>query len=313
MDIKSLQEFVVLSKHMHFAKAAQELNFSLSALSSHVAALEREVGARLINRGEGKASLTPEGKRFLAGAYAILDTYENTLKDIETLATKPSPVRIYCQTPNIEIRLLAKEVIKEKTVFLAPDPSASALDQLIQDACDIALTVNIFADEENRKKAQANGIAYFTFKPEYGQFVVGKNHPLAVHADNLTSEHLKKALVSVVSGEIPDAAKAFRVNFSSSFGVEENDFEIRFEPFSDSIDFLSDFKGDSVFLTSQAPYITTLLATRDDLVMIDSINGLPITFELVVAYKVNHNPSVEKALEALRSYAADEKANCNAN
>lgn len=65
MRILDLLTFVILAKHRHFGRAAQELNATQPAISARIATLERELGRRLVVRGEGFFALTPEGERAL--------------------------------------------------------------------------------------------------------------------------------------------------------------------------------------------------------------------------------------------------------
>jgi len=72
MDFFELHAFVTLSRHLHFARAAEALNASPSALSRIVGRLEEEVGARLFERDTRRVALTPAGQTFLAFAEEAL-------------------------------------------------------------------------------------------------------------------------------------------------------------------------------------------------------------------------------------------------
>ncbi len=73
MRILDLATFVVLAKHRHFGRTAQELNATQPAVSARIAGLERELGHRLVLRGEGSFSLTPEGERALETFVEVLE------------------------------------------------------------------------------------------------------------------------------------------------------------------------------------------------------------------------------------------------
>lgn len=64
MNLYELNAFVTLSKTLHFAKAAEEINLSASALSRIITRLEEETGTDLIDRSNRKVELTPNGKLF---------------------------------------------------------------------------------------------------------------------------------------------------------------------------------------------------------------------------------------------------------
>ncbi|WP_419943980.1 LysR family transcriptional regulator [Candidatus Poriferisodalis sp.] len=64
MDLKYLEALAAVAEHGRFSAAARALHTVQSNVSSHVAKLEEELGAVLVDRAVG--SLTPEGKVVLA-------------------------------------------------------------------------------------------------------------------------------------------------------------------------------------------------------------------------------------------------------
>ena len=61
-----LNAVVAISTHRSFRAAATELGISPSALSHAIAALEKKLGVRLINRTTRSVALSEAGERFLA-------------------------------------------------------------------------------------------------------------------------------------------------------------------------------------------------------------------------------------------------------
>jgi DNA-binding transcriptional LysR family regulator len=82
MRILDLTTFVVLAKHRHFGRTAQELNATQPAISARIAGLERELGCRLVERGEGSFLLTPEGFRALEAFTEIIGSVDRLRSDI---------------------------------------------------------------------------------------------------------------------------------------------------------------------------------------------------------------------------------------
>ncbi|GAA3186594.1 LysR substrate-binding domain-containing protein [Dactylosporangium siamense] len=72
MELRRLRYFAVLAEELHFTRAAARLRIAQPALSQQVKALEREVGARLVERGRGGCVLTPVGTVVAAEAAALL-------------------------------------------------------------------------------------------------------------------------------------------------------------------------------------------------------------------------------------------------
>lgn len=71
MEIEYLREFTVVAKLGSFSRAADELCLSQSALSKHILALERELGAPLLVRNSRNVTLSAAGAQILPLAAQI--------------------------------------------------------------------------------------------------------------------------------------------------------------------------------------------------------------------------------------------------
>jgi DNA-binding transcriptional LysR family regulator len=85
MDIWLLVSYVTLARRLSFTEAARELCITQPTLSKQIAAIEKEVGARLIDRGKQSLALTHAGTVYLEGASAVLARYNRTLAEISAL------------------------------------------------------------------------------------------------------------------------------------------------------------------------------------------------------------------------------------
>ncbi|OIV35839.1 hypothetical protein BIV57_19630 [Mangrovactinospora gilvigrisea] len=75
MELRELEAFLALADELHFGRAAERLTVSQGRVSQLLAALERRIGGRLLERTSRSAALTPLGARLLADlrpAYAAL-------------------------------------------------------------------------------------------------------------------------------------------------------------------------------------------------------------------------------------------------
>lgn len=77
-DTSDLAFFSLLARQPSLAAAAQALDVTPPAVSRRLAALEKRLGVRLLNRTTRRLSLTPEGERYLEDG-------ESILRDIERL------------------------------------------------------------------------------------------------------------------------------------------------------------------------------------------------------------------------------------
>jgi DNA-binding transcriptional LysR family regulator len=75
MKLEFLQYFVVLADELHFARAAQKVSITQSALSAAIKSLEADVGVRLFERSRTKVQLTPAGEAFLSEAHLFVEGY----------------------------------------------------------------------------------------------------------------------------------------------------------------------------------------------------------------------------------------------
>ncbi|MBJ7538722.1 HTH-type transcriptional activator IlvY [Marinomonas transparens] len=68
MNIRTLKQFLALADSLHFGRASEECNISLSALSRNIRQLEEELGVALFTRDNRTVTLTQEGQKFLSYA-----------------------------------------------------------------------------------------------------------------------------------------------------------------------------------------------------------------------------------------------------
>ena len=80
MHLRTLEQFLILAERLHFGRAAEAANLSVSALSRNVRQLEAELGAPLFERDNRSVALTRAGERLgpwaretLAGFAALRD------------------------------------------------------------------------------------------------------------------------------------------------------------------------------------------------------------------------------------------------
>jgi DNA-binding transcriptional LysR family regulator len=81
--------FVQVVEQGSFARAAERLSMSTSAVSRHVAELEAHLGARLLNRTTRKLSLTEPGQAFLQRAVQLLADVEEAEAVVSSATLEP--------------------------------------------------------------------------------------------------------------------------------------------------------------------------------------------------------------------------------
>lgn len=64
MNFRNLSHFLALVDSLHFGRASESCNISISALSRNIRQLEEELGVQLFNRDNRVVTLTAEGEKF---------------------------------------------------------------------------------------------------------------------------------------------------------------------------------------------------------------------------------------------------------
>ena len=82
MRVEHMREFVAIRDEGNFSRAARSLFMTQPALSRHVQELERELGARLLDRDKHSVALTQAGERAYKAFRQMLRAYDRLTDDI---------------------------------------------------------------------------------------------------------------------------------------------------------------------------------------------------------------------------------------
>src|SRR6201987_1196843 len=143
-DLNNLYFFAKVVDFGSYTAAAKALGLQTSKLSRRIAALETELGVRLINRTTRRLSLTEAGKTFHRHCLALLDEAQ-AAKDAmsQILASPQGLVRISCPTGLLQgggADILARFVAKHPRVRIALDATNRRVD-VVEEGLDIAVRV----------------------------------------------------------------------------------------------------------------------------------------------------------------------------
>jgi molybdate transport repressor ModE-like protein len=86
LDVRRMKVLREVATQGSFSAAAEALSFTQSAISQHVAALERETGAKLVERSPRGVRLTEAGRALVQHAEAILARLEDAEDELAAIA-----------------------------------------------------------------------------------------------------------------------------------------------------------------------------------------------------------------------------------
>lgn len=184
MDLRQLAALVAVADHGSFSSAAAALHTVQSNVSTHVARLERELGATLVDRSAGR--LTEEGAAVVDRARRVRSELDALVADVAAIRGEVSGnvrIGVIGTTARWLVpRLLETMSARHPNVrmFVVDATSTSLEPQLANGALDIAV-VNL--------PVPAPDLASTALFDEDLVLVVPPDHPLATRA-NLKLKHL---------------------------------------------------------------------------------------------------------------------------
>ena len=205
VDYRYLKAFKAASKSLNFAKAAQELRISPSALSRQISLLEQGLKKELFIRNTRQVSLTPFGQKL----YGSMDRFDEELAGLEV---EPA-LRIGCLQSVFEF-FLVPLMKKHPKVFDGPldievgTPSALNLAVLAGDL-DVAITnlkpsgssVSVFklfqeaiAWVEDGSKKNSRTILFSAFEHQYSKAEISSLDRIRVNSFHAAVELTKHGL-----------------------------------------------------------------------------------------------------------------------
>jgi DNA-binding transcriptional LysR family regulator len=90
LPLAALATFECVARRLHFARAAEELRVTPTAVSKTIAQLEVQLGARLLNRTTRSVSLTDAGRELMAATAPALAALARGVDDVRNRGEAPA-------------------------------------------------------------------------------------------------------------------------------------------------------------------------------------------------------------------------------
>ena len=124
--LTALRAFVVTARHASFARAAEELNVSTTAIGQQVRILETHFGRPLFNRLRGELILTEAGAALYPG---LADAFESMIESISGLIrVEARPTLKLVADSSFAVRLLAPQLGRMRQGLIHVDLSIATID-----------------------------------------------------------------------------------------------------------------------------------------------------------------------------------------
>ena len=109
MDFKQIEAFVNVVRYKSFSKAADAMFFSQPTISAHIAALENELGTRLLDRRGRTVEMTAAGLKFYRHAVEMINAREKAFYEME--AERDTARILEIQTSSIPAIIFLPEIM----------------------------------------------------------------------------------------------------------------------------------------------------------------------------------------------------------
>ena len=177
MDLRQLAALTAVAEAGSFSAAARRLHTVQSNVSTHVARLEKELGAGLVDRATGV--LTDEGEAVVARARRIQHEIESLRADVESMLHEVSgPVRLGCigTTSRWLVPRLLERMAEHHPrvhVVIVDATTTSLVPQVVAESLDLAV-INL--------PLSPHELATEPLFDEDRIILAPTGHPLAAHA-----------------------------------------------------------------------------------------------------------------------------------
>src|SRR5215510_1470162 len=108
VEVHQLTYFESVSRHLHFTRAAEELNVAQPSVSQQIRKLEHELGTPLFHRMKRHVALTEAGATFLPHARAVLKRLEEARVEVQELSGMRKGTLAVGAPPSVGTHLLPR-------------------------------------------------------------------------------------------------------------------------------------------------------------------------------------------------------------
>lgn len=296
MTLDLLREYIVFAKHLNFSRAAAELSMTQSTLSKHVAALEKELGFLVVERGR-ELRFTAQGKAFLESAQKVVHLYDDELAALQAQFTSNAePVLLYESLSRWTEFLDSLDDVPFS--FAEMKSGESIIEGVTKGRMDVGFGHDLSIDADLQASAEERGIDIVPITAMPMGLLLSRDNELA-RLETLGRDDLRSRTFAVLDGSFFDENSAF---IPALFG---RDLDLRFSitPISGSLVNVDHLQlGDEILLYDRET-LRALCERRQDLTMFETLDGIPIEVPIALyCRRDDPNPNVSRFVERARAF-----------
>lgn len=155
MNLKFLESFIWVAKLHSFSLAADKLHSTQAAISSRIAVLEQELGAKLFTRDPKGVALTRAGERVLQHAEQVIESMARLRASLQDEKFAPGTVRVGAMDSAIHTWFVdfvstVTQTYPHLDIEVTSETALNLNDQLRRGMLDIVFQTDLLRDETIR-------------------------------------------------------------------------------------------------------------------------------------------------------------------
>lgn len=301
LDVKRLRVLREVAAQGSFSAAADSLSYTQSAVSQQIAALEREAGATLVERGARGVHLTQAGRALVVHADAILARLAAAERELESIAGLHGGHLRLVAFPSAASSLMPIAIAEFRRrhpaveLSLEPQEPDDAIARVKSGDCDVALSI-----EASFRPLEDPAVVKERLVDDPMFLVMPRDHPLARRRNVRLEDFAEEAWIQGSMTTCPDTAILLRACNAAGFEPK-----IAFQ--SDDYTAIQGFIAAGVGV-ALIPDLA-LLSVREDIVIRDLGPQAP-TRRIYAATlsECSRPPATQAMVEILKSVGADYEA-----
>ena len=187
MDLSKLSYFHSAALYSNFTKAAKACHIAQTAMSRHIADIEKELGVELFQRVQRKVTLTPAGELFFQETKDLMKKYNEIVHSVQNVASGYDENLIiafgfYDRPLLLEYTSYFQEKHPNISITIQQYPHDVLIHELVSGKCDVIFCPPLWASALNNVRA-------VRLRPCTNHIAFNKAHPFA-QCEKLTPEHI---------------------------------------------------------------------------------------------------------------------------